>query len=125
VYEYAARLVKVVDADTLDLDIDVGFNIHTRQRVRLAGLNAPEKNTPQGQDAIAYVHAWLNDLGPDLTVRTVLDKREKYGRLLGTVIAKTRNLNADLITNGHALDYDGGRRALPGRGEPPAPAPVP
>jgi endonuclease YncB( thermonuclease family) len=50
-------------------------------------------------------------------LRTVLDRREKFGRILGTIIAGTRNLNVDLITDGHAVDYGGGRRGLPRQGE--------
>jgi endonuclease YncB( thermonuclease family) len=45
----------------------------------------------------------------------VLDRREKYGRILGSITAGTRNLNADLITDGHAVAYDGGKRLLPGQ----------
>lgn len=124
-YEYAARLERVVDADTLDVRVDLGFGVWVNQRIRLLGLNAPEKNTQEGKEAIAYVQAWLNDVGPELTLRTVLDRKEKYGRYLGTIVAGTRILNADLITDGHAVDYDGGRRTLPRQGEADPTLPVP
>jgi endonuclease YncB( thermonuclease family) len=115
VYEYAARLLKVVDGDTIYVDVDLGFDVHTRQRIRLAGVNCPEHGTLAGDNATAYTTQWLAQNGPELTLRTVLDRREKYGRILGSITAGTRNLNADLITDGHAVAYDGGKRLLPGQ----------
>jgi micrococcal nuclease len=124
VYEYAARPIKVVDGDTLDVDIDLGFNIRTKQRVRLLGVNCAEHGTPAGDDATAFTRAWMDQHGPDLTVRTLLDRREKYGRLLATITAGTRTLNEDLITGGHAVDYNGGRRLPAQPGEPDPTLPV-
>ena len=122
-YEYAARPVKVVDGDTLDVDIDLGFNIHTKQRIRLLGVNCPEHGTTAGDDATAFTKAWIEQHGPDLTVRTLLDRREKYGRILGTITVGNRTLNQDLITGGHGVDYTGGRRlsAQPGEADPTLP----
>lgn len=123
-YEYSARLLRVVDGDTLDVDVDLGFNIHTKQRVRLLGINCPEHGTIAGDDATAFTRAWIAEHGPDLTLRTVLDRKEKYGRLLGTVVANAHILNIDLVTAGLAVDYTGGRRTLPaqpGEGEPHQP----
>jgi micrococcal nuclease len=122
-YEYAARLDKVVDGDTVDLLVDVGFNIHTRQRIRLLGVNCAEHGSIAGDDATAFTKAWLEQYGPDLVVRTVLDRKEKYGRVLGTIVASTHILNQDLIAGGHAVDYDGGRRlpAQPGEADPTQP----
>lgn len=109
-YEYAARLERIVDADTLDLHIDLGFGIGVTHRIRLAWLNAPEKNTPQGRAALNYVQAWCDEYGPNLMLRTFKDKREKFGRYLGVIDAGGRCLNADLRAEGHAVDYDGGSR---------------
>lgn len=122
-YEYAARPAKVVDGDTLDVDIDLGFSIHVKQRIRLLGVNCAEHGTTAGDDATAFTKAWLEQHGPDLVVRTVLDRKEKYGRTLGTIVAGTRILNQDLIAGGHAVDYDGGRRlpAQPGEADPTLP----
>ncbi|AKN68750.1 hypothetical protein QR97_02080 [Streptomyces sp. PBH53] len=110
---YPARVERLVDADTLDLDIDVGFGIRVRQRVRLQGLNTPEKNTPQGKAANAWVTEWLAQRAPDLIVET--HSREKYGRWLATLTATDGAcLNDDLIDAGHAAPYDGtGPRPLP------------
>ena len=124
-YEYAARLVKVVDGDTLDLMIDVGFDVHIKQRVRLLGINCAEHGTIAGDDATAFTKTWIAEHGPDLIVRTVMDRKEKYGRILGTIVADTHILNNDLVTAGLAVDYDGGRRTLPAQpGEPEPHQPV-
>ena len=123
-YLYAAQAVRTVDGDTLDVSLDVGFNIHIQQRIRLLGINCPEHGTPEGDAATAFTTAWLAD-HVDLTVRTILDKREKYGRLLGIVMAGAHSLNDDLVTAGHAVPYDGGHRTLPSQqGEPVDVTPV-
>jgi micrococcal nuclease len=113
VYEYAARLLKVVDGDTIDVDVDLGFDVHIRQRIRLAGVNCPEHGTLAGDNATAYTTQWLAQNGPELTLRTVKDRKEKFGRYLGAIVAGTRILNADLVTDGFAVPYDGGKRLLP------------
>lgn len=126
-YEYTARLVKIVDGDTLDVLVDVGFDIHTRQRIRLLGINCPEHGTVGGTDATAYTTAWIAEHGPDLLIRTVKDRREKFGRLLATIVADSHVLNSDLVTAGHAVGYDGGRRTVPlpeQPGEPDSTLPV-
>lgn len=123
-YEYAARLTRVIDGDTADLLIDVGFHIHVAQRVRLRGVNCPEHGTLAGSNATAYTNQWLAQHGPDLTVHTVLDRTEKYGRVLGRITANGRCLNDDLVTDGHAVAYDGGKRTLPRQGQPDPPEPV-
>jgi len=113
VYIYAAQPAKVIDGDTLDVITDLGFHIHIQQRIRLRGINCPEHGSPEGDAATAYTKAWIAEHGPDLVLHTELDKTEKFGRILGTVSADARTLNDDLVTNGHAVPYDGGRRTLP------------
>lgn len=125
-YEYAARALTVIDGDTLDVDVDLGFNIHSKQRIRLLGVNCPEHGTLAGDNATAYTNQWIAQNGPALTIQTVKDRREKFGRLLARVIAASRALNDDLVTDGHAVAYDGGKRALPARqGEADRADPVP
>lgn len=111
---YPAVLEHLVDADTLDLDIDLGFGIHVRQRVRLQGLNTPEKNSPEGKAANAWVTDWIAQHAPaGLVVET--HRKEKYGRWLATVTAADGAcLNTDLLDAGQAAPYDGtGPRPLP------------
>ncbi|MFJ2745329.1 thermonuclease family protein [Streptomyces sp. NPDC087440] len=105
-------MVKVIDADTYDVDLDLGFHIHVQQRIRLEGLNAPEKNTPAGKTAIAWAQAWLAQRR-DFVVET--HRQEKYGRWLATLTADGRHsLNTALLDEGHAAPYDGtGPRPLP------------
>lgn len=123
-YEYAARALRIIDGDTLILDVDLGFDVHIQQHVRLLGINCPEHGTIAGDDATAFTRDWIQQHGPDLTVRTVRDKREKFGRMLATVVASSRTLNQDLVAAGLAVDYNGGRRTTPRQGEPEPADPV-
>ncbi|WP_210594822.1 thermonuclease family protein [Streptomyces scabiei] len=109
-YLYVCRAVTVVDGDTLDVDVDLGFGVWTRQRIRLLGVNAPEHGTPDGDAATAFTADWLRQHAAELTLRTT--KKEKYGRYLGAVLSGARSLNDDLVTAGHAVPYDGGRRTI-------------
>lgn len=107
-WEYRATVVKVVDADTVDLLVDLGLHVQKKARIRLLGLNAHEKGTEQGKAATA----WLRDLlpvGADVVVRTEKDKTEKFGRWLGTVTlpSRTDSVNTLLIDAGHAVPWDG------------------
>ena len=125
-YEYAARCTNIVDGDTIDLLVDLGFGIHSQQRVRLLGINCPEHGTIAGDDATAFTKQWIEQHGPDLTVHTVKDRREKFGRLLAQVTVAGRSLNNDLVEAGLAVDYDGGHRTLtaqPGEADPTHPVP--
>jgi endonuclease YncB( thermonuclease family) len=109
VYEYSARLIRVVDADTWILDVNLGFNIWARnQRIRATGLNAPELATDEGQTARAWVGAWFAKHAPDctVTVRTQRDRNDNYGRLLGTITGPDGAvLNADMLAAGIAVPY--------------------
>jgi endonuclease YncB( thermonuclease family) len=105
-YEYAARLIRTIDADTYVLDVDLGMHTWARGvRIRAAGLNAPELSTPEGQTAYAWVNTWFAEHCPDttLTVKTTKDRSDAYGRLLGTITAPDGAcLNTSLLTTGHA-----------------------
>jgi micrococcal nuclease len=112
-YHYKARVLRVVDADTLSVSLDVGFYFSFAAEVRLLRINAYEtrlgKNTTADQKARglagkAYVMGLLLD--KDIIVKTVLDK-EKFGRVLGEVYFKDGdawvNLNDDLVARGYAI----------------------
>jgi endonuclease YncB( thermonuclease family) len=116
-YEYKASVRRVVDADTLDLDIDLGFGIITRQRVRLARINAWETRGPereQGLIAKAFVEqALVCDLYEFIWIRT--DKRGKFGRWIaeiqfiennGDEKSELANLSDVLVQRGHARYQD-------------------
>jgi micrococcal nuclease len=108
VFEYKATIVRVVDADTMDVIIDLGFDISTNQRVRLLGINAAEKNTDAGKQAISYVRN-VCPLGAVVVLRSEKDKREKFGRYLAKVYFPESNecLNDILIEKGFAVEYWG------------------
>jgi micrococcal nuclease len=109
VYEYAARLVRTIDADTVILDVDLGMHVWQHDvRIRAAGLNAPELSTPEGQTAHTWVQAWFAQHCPDgmVTVKTTKDRNDAYGRLLGTITAPDGAcLNTDLLASGHAVPW--------------------
>lgn len=114
-YTYKAKLERVVDGDTIDVYIDLGFDIHYRSRVRLAGINAPESRTRNleekklGLAAKEYVEQWLSKCGPDFIIRTTKVEKGKYGRVLGTIMdmKEQQCLNTDLVDVGLARVYDG------------------
>lgn len=107
-YEYRLNLIRVVDADTLDIEIQLGCYVATSQRVRLNGVNAPEKNTPLGRLAKAWVEEWFAArVEKPLTVLTIKDKREKFGRLLAEIWCDGESLTRMLEAAGHCKLYDG------------------
>lgn len=103
-YQYQAVITRVIDADTVVADIDVGFNITHRVTCRLLGVNAPEMSTTAGVTARAAVASLIQ--GRTLEVRTVKDRGDKYGRILMTImINDTTSLNDWLIEHGYAVPY--------------------
>jgi micrococcal nuclease len=115
-YEYRIKkVVKVVDGDTIDVEIDLGFNISYAQRVRLAGIDTPESRTKDAKEKALGLEVKDKlkkaiDAAKDVVVKTELpDSSEKYGRILGWVYldGDTRSLNEQLIDEGYAWGYMG------------------
>ena len=119
------EVTKVVDGDTIDVVIDLGFDIYKHERVRIAGIDTPEKRTRDleekalGIDATNWLKKKLEDTiageGDELTVRTELvGGTGKYGRLLGWLYINedTVSLNEQMITEGYAQAYDGGTKDM-------------
>jgi micrococcal nuclease len=112
-YEYKATVKRVIDGDSLVLDIDLGFYIFMNEtKIRLYGLDAPEMNSKdpllrlQAVLATRYLYDNL-PIGSKVTIKTVLDKREKYGRLLATIITEDGlNINEGLLENKLAISYN-------------------
>ena len=116
------KINKVVDGDTIDVTIDLGFDLYKKERVRVAGIDTPEKRTRNleekalGIDATNWLKAKLVDAiaGDDeLTIRTELSGGVgKYGRLLGWLYIgdSELSLNEEMITKGYAWEYDGGTK---------------
>lgn len=106
-FTYKATILKIVDGDTIDIEIDLGFDIRTVQRVRLFGLNAPEHNTVAGQESITWMRNRLQ-LGAQVTVSSAKPGGgDKYGRYLATIIDGAGSVNDALIASGHAVFWNG------------------
>jgi micrococcal nuclease len=103
-YTYNATIDRIVDGDTLDAIVDVGFHVYLKMRFRLVGINTPERFTPEGQAATAFVQS-LCWPGQSVILNTQMDKQEKYGRYLATVIVDGLNLNQELLAKGYGTAY--------------------
>jgi micrococcal nuclease len=108
VYERRATVTRVVDGDTLHLDVDLGCDTQLAMTVRLYGLNCPEMNTDAGKAAEAWVEQWVRDHAVfGCSLRTVKDKKEKYGRYLADLLPDDHSpsLCTALLESGHAVPY--------------------
>ena len=113
---------RVVDGDTIDVTIDLGFDLYKKERVRVAGIDTPEKRTRDleekalGIDATNWLKGTLEDTikgDNELTIRTELKGgMGKYGRLLGWLYVGEDDisLNEQMIKEGYAWEYDGGTK---------------
>jgi len=114
-FQYYARVLEVIDGDTIDAEIDLGFDISHKIRIRLHGINTPETRTRNKEEKAKGLaaKARLKELieGKIVFVETVKDVTEKYGRFLAIIHDKDNiNINKLLISEGHAVQYDGGKR---------------
>ena len=116
---FVKRLIKVVDGDTIDIEIDLGFDLTKKERVRLGGIDTPEKRTKNleekamGLEATEYLTALLEG-AVKLIVTT--EKDGKFGRMIGTLymslecIETGSSINQMMIDDGFAWKYDGGTK---------------
>ncbi len=116
------EIKKVLDGDTIDVIIDLGFDLAKTERVRIAGVDTPEKRTRNLEEKALGIDAteWLKDKlegaidgDDDLVIRTELvGGVGKYGRLLGWLYIgdSDLSLNEQMITEGYAWAYDGGKK---------------
>ena len=119
VYEYSCKIVKVVDGDTADVDIDLGFGVWLKkQRIRFYGIDTPESRTSDKVEKIYGLMAkdvvlHFLPVGSAQTLRTKQDDKGKYGRILGEFLihdAKTDSqmtINDWMIREHHAVAYFG------------------
>jgi len=113
-YEYHAKLVRVIDGDTVVLDVDLGFHATMRETFRLYGVNCPEMHgatKEAGQAAKAFVEKWFASHPEFVTESFKGRTQDKYGRWLA-VIHPTPDrsddaLNEALLTSGHAVEFTG------------------
>ncbi len=109
------QVLKVVDGDTIDADIDLGFDISLTKRVRLAGIDTPESRTTDKREKALGLESkdWLKnrlEFAKDILIKTQLpDSTEKYGRILGKLYINSEetSLNEQMIDEGYAWSYMG------------------
>ncbi len=112
---YVKKVNKVVDGDTIDVEIDLGFDISFSSRVRLAGIDTPESRTTDkaekvlGLEAKAYVKNQIDSAKTVVIKTEKMDSSEKYGRILGWVFLDNSSvsLNQKMILDGYAWSYLG------------------
>lgn len=106
-FTYSATVDRVVDADTIDVTLDLGWRIFFAVRLRVAGIDAPERYTPEGREAMAFVLQMM-PVGTSVVIRSY--KPDKYGRALADIQVGDVDLATHLIGAGHAVPYNGGAR---------------
>jgi endonuclease YncB( thermonuclease family) len=120
-YHYRCHAIGAVDGDTLDLNIDLGFDIRMRMRVRLSGINAPDCRSGSdnerraGEAAYLFVKQWCWQHIGKLMAHTQKDKADKSGRMLVTLydLDTGETLQDAMIKAGHAVAYDGQTARMP------------
>lgn len=116
-YEYRCKVVKIVDGDTVDVDIDLGFGVWLKkERIRMFGIDTPESRTRDldekkyGLMAKEFITKLLDDEG-GIVLKTRKDAEGKYGRILGELWRTTdfadTSINELMIKNHHAVSYHG------------------
>ena len=112
-YEYRVKVIKVIDGDTVDVDIDLGFDVWMlKQRIRLYGVDTPESRTRDAEEKVFgnlaknFVQVRL-PVGSNQVLRTKLDGKGKFGRILGEFVIGETTLNSLLIESNNAVKYHG------------------
>ena len=112
------EIYKVIDGDTIDASIDLGFGIYLTKRIRLAGIDTPESRTTNAKEKIMGLESkdWLKhrvENAQCILIKTELpDSTEKYGRIIGHLYinGEETSLSTQMIDAGYALLYDGGTK---------------
>jgi micrococcal nuclease len=109
-YQYKAKVIKVIDGDTVDVAIDLGFDIILKERIRLYGINCPESRTSnksektKGLQSKGFTELKL-PVGKDVVLESKSFSKEKYGRILANVIVDGVSLNEELVEEGLAMVF--------------------
>lgn len=108
-YTYRAKLIKVVDGDTVRLAVDCGFKLSFTDNFRLLGINAPERDAAATEALAAILMSAVDAEG---FIRVNTTKPDKYGRWLVTILSSSPDVsvNMQMISQGFAVAYDGGNR---------------
>lgn len=108
-YTYKAVVINVVDGDTVDVNVDLGFKVYSKQRIRLAGIDTPERGQPGYQEAKDR----LKDLVLDKEVLLNTSRASKWGYFLGEIFPigdTVVSVNSTMLSEGLAKPYDGGKK---------------
>ena len=113
-YEYKCKVERVVDVSTIDAEIDLGFNVNVRQRIKLYGIEGAslQTNDPvQKEKALNARTRLIEILSKEVIVQTILNKRGKFGRVLGYIYVTDENgnrkcVNDILVEEGFATRYE-------------------
>ena len=108
-YEYRAKIIKVYDGDTVTAEVDLGFKIKITEKLRLAGINAPEVrgiDKEKGKLSRDFLRELILD--KDVTIKTNKDKKGKYGRYIAEIFLDDIeiSINDHLVLSGHAVHKD-------------------
>lgn len=117
-FTYRARLVRVIDGDSVELDVDLGFHVTVRDHFRLSGINAPELHSTSLEErtaakaSSAFLTQLLTKAGSSLVIKTEKSEGDKYGRWLVQIFASPspQSLNEQMIAGGFAKAYGGGAK---------------
>jgi|TARA_B100000953_G_C17975432_1_gene407437 micrococcal nuclease len=115
-FRFNANLVRVVDGDTVDADIELGFSVFMRDRIRLMGIDTPESRTRNLQEkswGLAAKHRLIELLAEtngEFTLVTEDMEKGKFGRVLGTIEINGKDANQTLIEENFAIPYEGGNK---------------
>jgi|TARA_B100000073_G_scaffold300786_1_gene267412 micrococcal nuclease len=111
-FKYNAKVIRVVDGDTVDALVDLGFSTFKKVRIRMMGINAPESRTRDMEEK-------AKGLAAKIRLEELLEEEKfvleshgvgKFGRCLGTLHVDDVNVNKTLVEEGHAWEYYGGKR---------------
>ena len=110
-YEYNCEVKRVVDGDTVDVVIDLGFDIHYASRVRLYGIDTPESRTRNKDEKVRGLMSkkYLTDAlsKGQVVIKTHKDKKGKFGRVLGEMYVADKNINLMMVDDNLAVKYKG------------------
>jgi micrococcal nuclease len=111
-YEYKAKVIRILDGDTIEAIIDLGFGVSLKKIVRLEGIDAPEIRTRSSEIKAKGIASrdYLSNLINDklIIIKTKLIKNDKFGRILGIIheINSNVSVNSKMISEGYAVKYD-------------------
>lgn len=113
-YTYKAKLIHIINGDTVDAEIDLGFGVYVKQRIKLYGINTPDSRSNDyqiKQSGIDSKDALSTIIDKKFQVQTIMNKRGKVGRVLGVLHnlddygKPILNVNDEMVRQGHAIEY--------------------